>query len=91
MVCCGTIYKGPSGELLIDQRFLKPCAARLALCKVLAVEEKAQSSDMSSKSPDSSDSSSDSGYDESSNPGAGPDAAYKKDEYLEQCEISLRN
>ncbi|CAH1800152.1 unnamed protein product [Owenia fusiformis] len=24
-VCCGTIFKGPSGEVLIDPRFIRPC------------------------------------------------------------------
>lgn len=93
IVCCGTIYKGPNGEVLIDPRFLKPCAARMAMCKVLPSIEKAQSSDISStksSTDSSSDSSSDSGYDESSNPGAEKDTAtYKKEEFLETCEISI--
>lgn len=92
-MCCGRIYKGPNGEVLIDPRLLKPCKARLAvLCKTLPVAEKAQSSDVNStKSTDSSsDSSSDSGYDESSNPGAEKESAtYKKEEYLDKCEISI--
>lgn len=98
-MCCGTIYKGPNGEVLIDPRFLKPCKARLAaICKTVpepTSEEKALNSDSSSsKSDSSSDSSSDSGYDESSNPGAEKESAstsskYKKEEYLEKCDISI--
>ena len=30
-VCCGTIFRGPHGEVAIDPRFLKPCYA----CKSL--------------------------------------------------------
>lgn len=94
VVCCGTIYKGPNGEVLIDPRFLKPCKARLAAYKPTSEagrDEKSLSSDTSNKS-DSSDSSSDSGYDESSNPGAEKESAstYKKEEvFLEKCDISI--
>lgn len=91
MVCCGTVYKGPNGEVLIDPRFLKPCKARLAkVCKSpeSPTDEKASLDSNSTKSY--SDSSSDSGYDESSNPGAEKETpTYKKEEFLEKCEISI--
>ncbi|XP_021915286.1 protein FAM60A isoform X2 [Zootermopsis nevadensis] len=83
-VCCGTIFKGPYGAIVIDPRFLKPCHG----CKTnqqektaLAVAGMGHSNgdntpeDSSSGIKDSklaktySDSSSDSGYDESSNQG----------------------
>lgn len=91
-VCCGTIFKGPNDEVLIDPRFLKPCAARLAnLCKnptEASTEEKTAVEQSSSKLY--SDSSSDSGYDESSNPGVEKENSFvKKDEYLVKDEISI--
>lgn len=104
-VCCGTIFKGPNGEVLIDPRFLKPCQARLAKCKQLSpgaspVHEKTSSVDQSN-SKTYSDSSSDSGYDESSNQGAEKDTTissnssssmYKKTEYLVvKSELSTNN
>ncbi|KAG8278735.1 SIN3-HDAC complex-associated factor [Homalodisca vitripennis] len=61
-VCCGVIFKGPQGQVIIDPRFMKPCMFKRAappppppttITKVY------------------SDNSSDSGYDESSNPGEG--------------------
>lgn len=86
-ICCGTIFRGLNGEVLLDQRFLKPCNARLANCKLRRSECKTESdiSDTSSSKVYNSDSSSDSGYDESSNPGNVADStatssAYKKAE-----------
>lgn len=90
-VCCGTIFKGPNSEVLIDPRFLKPCEARLAKnCKNLAdsqTEEKTSVDQSNSKTY--SDSSSDSGYDESSNPAADKDSStFKKDEFLVKSQLS---
>ncbi|XP_049962379.1 SIN3-HDAC complex-associated factor [Schistocerca serialis cubense] len=81
-VCCGTIFKGPYGEVIVDPRFLKPCHG----CKP---KQRAEVQSVAGKEPGSSgapecskntggpnkltksysDSSSDSGYDESSNQG----------------------
>lgn len=76
-ICCGTIFRGLNGEVLLDQRFLKPCNARLANCKLRRSECKTESdiSDTSSSKVYNSDSSSDSGYDESSNQGNGGESA----------------
>lgn len=85
-VCCGTIFKAPNGIVLVDQRFLKPCSARLARasCKLTPVsspeapqapEEPKAAIEVSAETETDSkvynDSSSDSGYDESSNQGLG--------------------
>lgn len=73
------VFRGPSGELLIDERFLKPCNARLARCKLreTTTTTTANGTDLkadiemgeTSITKGYSDSSSDSGYDESSNQG----------------------
>ncbi|GJQ71090.1 hypothetical protein Trydic_g997 [Trypoxylus dichotomus] len=79
-ICCGTIFRGLNGEVLLDQRFLKPCNARLATCKLRRNECKTESdiSDTSSSKVYNSDSSSDSGYDESSNQGNGGEKKFPK-------------
>lgn len=68
------VFKGPRGELLIDGRFLKPCNARLARCKLrqqttTELKGDIEVNETSIISKGYSDSSSDSGYDESSNQG----------------------
>ncbi|KRT85478.1 hypothetical protein AMK59_152 [Oryctes borbonicus] len=82
-ICCGTIFRGLNGEVLLDQRFLKPCNARLANCKLRRNECKTESdiSDTSSSKVYNSDSSSDSGYDESSNQGNGGESAISSTSY----------
>lgn len=71
-ICCGTIFKGPNGQILVDSRFLKPCNARVnSSCKTVPQTDKVVDIDIaeSTSSKLYSDSSSDSGYDESSNQG----------------------
>lgn len=91
-ICCGTIFRGLNGEVLLDQRFLKPCNARLASCKLRRNECKTESdiSDTSSSKVYNSDSSSDSGYDESSNQSNGVDtttsSTFKKTESVPSSE-----
>lgn len=29
-ICCGTIFKGLNGEIIVDPRLMKPCSARAA-------------------------------------------------------------
>lgn len=78
VTCCGTVFKGRHGEVLIDMRLLKPCGG-CPLFKSPApsrpasptsqpgVKNNAVTTLLAAASKDS-DSSSDSGYDESSNP-----------------------
>ncbi|XP_044732808.1 SIN3-HDAC complex-associated factor [Chrysoperla carnea] len=80
-VCCGTVFIGPTGELLVDPRFLKPCSSHRKGEQVNNETNETNSTSSAVRSPESalskstltlksfSDSSSDSGYDESSNPG----------------------
>lgn len=87
-ICCGTIFKGPNGEILVDTRFLKPCNARLQqLCKLGVNENVKPELEISeaSISKGYSDSSSDSGYDESSNQGAIFNYNLKKENEEESC------
>ncbi|XP_060535749.1 SIN3-HDAC complex-associated factor [Cylas formicarius] len=77
-LCCGTIFRGANGEVMIDPSYIKPCSGRMAaMCKARdgacadqTQERVAQLTETAPKPPYSSDSSSDSGYDESSNPSA---------------------
>lgn len=74
-VCCGTIFTGPHGMVMVDPRLLKPCQgcresnpprpASLSPAQNLEFKSRQTKKDKSY-----SDSSSDSGYDDSSNPGA---------------------
>lgn len=76
-VCCGIVFKGRHGQLLIDTRFFKPCHSRrksLATPPPVAAAEPPQvacpatsATTATASSPPFSDASSDSGYDESSN------------------------
>ncbi|XP_067012875.2 SIN3-HDAC complex-associated factor isoform X2 [Anabrus simplex] len=79
-VCCGTIFKGPYGEVIVDPRFLKPCrgcsSSKTVQDRGTATADPSTSGAVSNSgsSPSKltktySDSSSDSGYDESSNQG----------------------
>lgn len=58
-VCCGTIFKGPNGELLLDPSFLKPCRGRIAAsCRLVPVangrvESTTQNVESSTNSPTS--------------------------------------
>lgn len=63
-VCCGIIFKGPHGEVIVDPRFLKPCS-------VAHQDHKQRTSPKGGEKTTKvySDASSDSGYDESSNQG----------------------
>lgn len=86
-ICCGEVFKGPHGELLLDPRFLKPCTARLQVCKLQSPESKVSTDgNETTISKAFSDSSSDSGYDESSNQGLGGENAFKKE--VQQVSIS---
>lgn len=79
-ICCGEVFKGPNGELLLDPRLLKPCTARLQICKLQTAESKVSADgNETTISKGFSDSSSDSGYDESSNQGVNVDNAFKKE------------
>lgn len=62
-ICCGTVYAGPCGAVLVDVRLMKPTCPRRTPCAPLSPPSTASSS----KSKAFSDNSSDSGYDESSN------------------------
>lgn len=81
-ICCGTVFKGLDGELMLDYRFLKPCTARLDMCKLSANKPKPEKEvNESTGTKLFSDSSSDSGYDESSNQGTIiADSAFKKEQ-----------
>lgn len=86
-ICCGVIFKGSNGELLLDPRFLKPCTARLQVCKLRSTEIKGSTeASETATSKGFSDSSSDSGYDESSNQGLSGENAFKKE--VQQVSIS---
>lgn len=80
-ICCGIVFKGPNGELLLDPRFLKPCDARVQMCKLrsskIAKPQAEGAEPAVTKSY--SDNSSDSGYDESSNQGLIAENAFKKE------------
>jgi len=65
-VCCGVIFKGPHGQVIVDPRFLKPCMYKRAHNHPHAA---AAPTTEASSTKVYSDNSSDSGYDESSNPG----------------------
>lgn len=78
-ICCGIIFKGPNGELLLDSRFLKPCDARLQMCKLRSSNNAAKAQTDGTEpvvTKGYNDNSSDSGYDESSNQGS---AEFKKE------------
>ncbi|XP_022191999.2 SIN3-HDAC complex-associated factor [Nilaparvata lugens] len=73
-VCCGIIFKGRNGQVLIDSRFFKPCDHRDATSSPPSVTTVVAPSHApkatcptTASSPPFSDTSSDSGYDESSN------------------------
>ncbi|XP_054275844.1 SIN3-HDAC complex-associated factor-like [Macrosteles quadrilineatus] len=76
-VCCGVIFKGPHGQVIVDPRFLKPCVYKRAHAHthVAAPTTTATNTTAAVATTDASstkiysDNSSDSGYDESSNPG----------------------
>jgi hypothetical protein len=82
IICCGTIFRGMCGEIMVDNRFLKPCSARLHKCKLPSSEVKAEAEiGETNVTKLFSDSSSDSGYDESSNQGTIiGDSAFKKEQ-----------
>ncbi|CAH1372406.1 unnamed protein product [Tenebrio molitor] len=82
IICCGTIFRGMCGEIMVDNRFLKPCSARLHKCKLPSSEVKADAEiGETNVTKLFSDSSSDSGYDESSNQGTIiGDSAFKKEQ-----------
>ena len=63
-ICCGTVYVGPCGAVLVDVRLMKSTCPKRTPCAPLSPPSTASSS---SKSKAFSDNSSDSGYDESSN------------------------
>lgn len=65
-ICCGTIFVGPNGAVILDPRFVKPCLSRSEGKRCLTAPLAAQTT----KTKAFSDNSSDSGYDESSNQGA---------------------
>lgn len=68
---------------MLDYRFLKPCTARLGMCKLPSNEAKPTEKELneSTGTKQFSDSSSDSGYDESSNQGTIiADSAFKKEQ-----------
>ncbi|KAL1130897.1 hypothetical protein AAG570_012138 [Ranatra chinensis] len=66
-ICCGTIFVGPRGAVIVDPRFVKPCRTRTeGKTHCLSGPLKAQTA----KAKGFSDNSSDSGYDESSNQGS---------------------
>lgn len=87
MICCGTIYKGPNDELLIDPRYLKPCKARLASLSIN--KDKLSNSVLKTTTDINSDSSSDSGYDENSIENS--IQFNKKDEYLKSNQQLILN
>lgn len=73
--------------MLLDPRFLKPCTARLQICKLQSTESKVSAEgNETTISKVFSDSSSDSGYDESSNQGVSVENAFKKE--VQQVSIS---
>lgn len=65
-VCCGVIFKGPNGEVIVDPRFMKPCMFKRKAPVSAPVTVSVPKPSMTKVY---SDNSSDSGYDESSNPG----------------------
>lgn len=81
-ICCGTIFRGLCGEMIVDRRFLKACSARLDKCKLPSTEVKVEAEIAENNTTKLfSDSSSDSGYDESSNQGTTvADSAFKKEQ-----------
>lgn len=80
-ICCGIIFKGPNGEVLIDERFFKPCDARMQLCKLRSSNAvKGQTGGTEpTVTKGYNDNSSDSGYDESSNQGLAAENSFKKE------------
>ncbi|XP_022916437.1 SIN3-HDAC complex-associated factor [Onthophagus taurus] len=71
-ICCGIIFRGEHGEILVDRRFLKACNARVQLCKLRPTQCKVETNEINDSSSKmyNSDNSSDSGYyDDSSNQG----------------------
>ncbi|XP_017780070.1 PREDICTED: protein FAM60A isoform X2 [Nicrophorus vespilloides] len=79
-ICCGIIFEGPNGEMLIDERYWKPCRARLAAqCKLRSPSVESNAATKGS-SKGYSDSSSDSGYDDSNQGTDETAAVYKKHE-----------
>ncbi|XP_044268946.1 SIN3-HDAC complex-associated factor [Tribolium madens] len=89
-ICCGTIFKGMCGEVIVDNRFLKACSARMR-CKLATHEVKTEPEVGVTKM--FSDSSSDSGYDESSNQGTiSGDSAFKKEQVsIEELNSQIKN
>lgn len=73
------MFKGPNGELLLDPRFLKPCDARLQMCKVRSSGPAKPQTEATTVAKGYSDNSSDSGYDESSNQGLIVENSFKKE------------
>uniref|UniRef100_A0A023EX91 Uncharacterized protein n=1 Tax=Triatoma infestans TaxID=30076 RepID=A0A023EX91_TRIIF len=63
-ICCGTIFVGPMGAVIVDPRLITPCRRRRAGLKCAPPPPPPM------KAKDTSDTSSDSGYDESSNQSA---------------------
>lgn len=86
-VCCGTIFKGRFGEVIVDPRFLKPCQGCNVPKERPAAPDQAGGESGSSTNANTSnkltksysDSSSDSGYDESSNQGVGDASRPRRD------------
>jgi len=71
-ICCGYIFEGANGDILVDKQLFTPCKARQCMMTASADVSKSPETTSPSASPPSAtksdiDSSSDSGYDESSN------------------------